>query len=101
MRTYLVVLALIAGCVTPEEQAAKQAQYANALRQRCYAYGFRSGEPGMANCVMQLDLMVQRQRAASDAAAASLGMQLLNNSGPQTPTPGFNCWRMGNYLQCQ
>jgi hypothetical protein len=71
MRIYLAVLLALAGCATPEQRAndqrQRQAAYADALTQKCVAYGFKQGEPAMANCRMQLDMAVRQQAAAKKA----------------------------------
>jgi hypothetical protein len=100
VRIYPFVLLSLVSCVTAEDAAREQAQYVQALRQRCYAYGFKPGEAATANCVMQLDTLVQRQRAANNAANAAMAMQMLGSQNA-TLQPGFSCWRMGDYLQCQ
>lgn len=106
MRIYPFVLIAITltSCATPEEQALERAQYAQGLRQRCYAYGFKPGEQGTANCVMQLDAMARQQRAADDAATTGMALQMLGSNQPSQPmraTGGFSCWRIGDSLQCR
>lgn len=101
MRIYPFVLLALIGCATPEDQARERQQYGDSLRQRCYAYGFKPGEQATANCIMQLDLIVQQQRASNDAASTAMALQLLGSSQPYRATGGVSCWRMGDYLQCR
>lgn len=98
---FSVLVLLLVGCATPEDRGAEQAQYLQALQQRCYAYGFKPGERATANCVMQLDTVVQQQRAANNTATMGMALQMLGSGAAQSPQPGFSCWRMGDYLQCR
>lgn len=43
----------LAGCMTPEEAAARHAQYVASVRLQCAEYGYRPGSESMASCVHQ------------------------------------------------
>jgi uncharacterized protein HemX len=108
---YLIVL-LIAGCATPEQQAydqrQRQAAYADALTQKCVGYGFKQGEPAMANCRMQLDMAVRQQAAAKKAQndATTNAMTQGYFRGQQQELDrlnqrGVTCSRNGDSLYCR
>lgn len=50
---YLLVLVLLAGCTSQEEQ---NRRYTAAVHNRCEGYGFKQGTKEFSNCVMQVDL---------------------------------------------
>lgn len=105
MRAYLLVLLVLVGCTTPEQRAAQQAQYVSALKQRCYAYGFKADDPALPNCVMRLDMAVRQAKAANDAQSQALAMQYLTAPAQQQTVqpgrPSINCWRDGDNLTCR
>jgi len=76
---YLLVL-LLAGCVN-------QPNYAS----RCENYGFTSGTPSFANCIMQLE----RESNAEDARAFNNGMRMMQP--PPNPTV---CTQSGTVVFC-
>lgn len=55
---YLVPLAavLLAGCVTAEERADREARYRDALALECSRFGFQPGTADHGNCMMRLHL---------------------------------------------
>jgi hypothetical protein len=112
MRIYLAVLLVLAGCATPEQRAydqrQRQAAYANALTQKCVAYGFKEGEAAMANCRMQLDTAVRQQAAARQAQQdATTNAMALGYLGAQQQEldrlnqRGVTCSRSGDSLYCR
>lgn len=80
---YLVVL-LLAGCVSAEEQAARQYLEAHAMKEAyrervfnsCRAYGFREGTPEFSQCLMQVDQATQQRNSATGNAILQ---QMLRN----------------------
>lgn len=108
MRALLLVL-LLAGCATAEERAYRQQQqrenYISSLAQRCEAYGIPKTDQRFPNCMMQLDMMVQQQKAARDAQdLAMIGAYLNQPSRTFVPNyqPTFRCYpdRIGGFI-CQ
>lgn len=106
MRIYPFVLMLLASCATQPQVTPEQ--YTQALRNRCQSYGFRADEPTMANCVMQLDMAVRQQYAASkaqnDAQRRALAMQYLGAQQSQVNQlnrPAVTCTRIGDTLSCR
>lgn len=55
----------IAGCATPEQQAAQRQAYGERLQNQCRAYGFQPGTDVFAQCMMRLD---QQNQSAQQAA---------------------------------
>ncbi len=47
---------LLAGCMTPEEQAIARQQQIEADNNTCRSYGLRPGSEAFGNCRLQLDL---------------------------------------------
>lgn len=84
---FLLILAVtvIAGCVTAEQRAAREAAYLASLEQRCEKLGFRSGSEPMAQCKLTLS---QGDRSASIAnAAAGAAVQANIREAMKLPSP--------------
>jgi hypothetical protein len=62
LRAIGVLVVLLAGCVSPEEQASMD-------RQRCVGFGFAPGSDSFANCMMQTSQQRQAEQAASQRQA--------------------------------
>jgi hypothetical protein len=100
----LVVAISLLGCSSPEKRAARererQAQSLAAeerwrlsLGQKCEYYGFESGTPAFASCLMQVDQISRQLQAAAEARAAQeascrrvMGRQF------SAPTQSGNFW---------
>lgn len=56
MRKWFAVAALLilAACVSPEEQAARDAAQRAADERECQSLGFKSGSTAFANCLLKL-----------------------------------------------
>lgn len=112
MKTYLAVLLMLAGCATQEQRAQEQNQsraaYNDALQRKCASYGFRPGEPAMANCRMQLDMAVRQQAAAKkaqdDATTSAMTAQYFRGQQQELDRlnqRGITCSRNGDNLYCR
>jgi hypothetical protein len=99
---YLVVLILLAGCVSPEERARRQELRIAQLQGQCRAYGFGYNTPEMAQCIMQLDAQARQNQAAATAAALSTSQELIQSSGPRPiPQQGITCTQQGVFTNCR
>ncbi len=108
----VLLVTLIAGCASPERQAARreaeeqaqrnqQQNYRNWLGSTCAGYGIKYESPQMAQCMMQVDQNEQARRAAIGAAILGNQPKPYQATPYQVPLPvQTNCIRNGIYTSC-
>jgi len=99
-----ILVALLAGCMTPEQRAANQHQAAQGqqaalnaaaanIMQRCQAFGFQPNTDGFANCVATEVRSIEGRMQASACQQAQQEAHYWC-SGPgrqQSVLAGYNC----------
>lgn len=94
-----------------ENEAQRQAAYAEALKNRCYSFGFQANTPAFAQCIyqqQQVDIQnnananaIRLQQQQQGLQQMQQGMQMLSPQRPVNPT--FSCTKLpGSYTTtCQ
>lgn len=109
---YVVVAVMslaITACATPEQIAARNAAYTQAIQDQCRAYGFQPGSDAFAGCVQRTHENVQGAAARRDAAfycnqgvaqaCAELGV-VMPQQRPQMPRTTDCYTNRSGYTQC-
>lgn len=77
----LLVAVLLAGCVS---RAQRDANWMTEARQTCLSAGFRSDDPALSQCTLQV---YQQNKATRDEASQALMLQGLQTLSQRPPLP--------------
>lgn len=92
-------LIALAGCVSAEEQIAKDTETS---KKQCAAYGFRPGTSDFARCVFMSNTQLSDHRAEQSRRLAAFGasMQAADAAAWGRRPVTTNCTRQGVFTNC-
>ena len=83
----ILIISLLSGCITPEEKAQlkleQQRKIIETDNNKCIGYGFTKGTDQFSNCMMQLDISRNEEKALKKALRCEREKQRqANKKGP-------------------